>query len=159
MKIAMLIAASLLAGAVGSSCGDTTPPDASAPERARITPATAAATPAPPATPEAHPDDGRTTLEQIQRLVGPARCGSDSDCQSLALGASPCGGPEAYLPWSSAQTPPEQLEQLARHYRQQRSAYHAALGMLSNCRALRDPGSSCQRGSAAIGTCVAPAAN
>ncbi|MES2150993.1 MAG: hypothetical protein V4508_14535 [Pseudomonadota bacterium] len=140
MKIAISSAGALLGLALASSCAGQAP-----------------TTPVPAAS---RPDDGQATLEQIRRLVGPASCRASAECQSLALGSSPCGGPEAYLPWSSGQTPPKELAALAQRYRQQRAAYHQALGMQSDCRAPRDPGSSCERRPLnENGTCVAPAAN
>ena len=55
----------------------------------------------------APPDD---TLARIRALVGDAPCGGDADCHTLALGARACGGPEAWLAWSSAHTPRGELE-------------------------------------------------
>lgn len=109
------------------------------------------------------PDDGQATLRQIRTLVGEASCTASSECHTLALGARPCGGPEAYLPWSSAQTQAQALNDLAQRYRQERAASHAASGVLSDCRVIRDPGAVCQRrpgtAPAAAGTCVPPDAN
>jgi hypothetical protein len=103
-----------------------------------------------PATPPAPAD----TLAAIRALVGTAACSAPAQCQSLALGATACGSPESYLPWSSAVTDPKALARLAARYRQERTAFHTASGAVSDCRMRPDPGALCVRGS-----CVAPAAN
>jgi hypothetical protein len=86
------------------------------------------------------------TLAQIRALIGAAACTDASQCHTLALGARPCGGPQAYLPWSSAQTDGAALAGLGAQYRQEREAAIAASGELSTCRFLPDPGAVCRAG-------------
>lgn len=83
------------------------------------------------------------TLEQIRTLAANPACTSDNQCQALALGATPCGGPEAYLPHSLAHSDPKALQRLVQRYREERRAVHAASGMLSNCRVLPTPAVHC----------------
>ena len=108
-------------------------------------------------------DNGQATLSQIRALIGTPSCTASSQCQSLPVGATPCGSPEGYLPWSSAQTPAKALSELAQRYRQQRMAFHAASGALSDCRMAPDPGAVCQRlpgaAPAAAGICAPAGAN
>jgi hypothetical protein len=94
------------------------------------------------------PDD---TLARIRTLVGTAACGGDADCHTLGLGARACGGPEAYLAWSSAQTPRAELEALAARYRDERRALDQATGAESTCRFLPDPGAVCRAGACRLG--------
>jgi hypothetical protein len=92
------------------------------------------------------------TLAAIRQLVGTPACSVPAQCQSLALGATACGSPESYLPWSSAVSDPKSLAALAARYRAERTAVHAASGAVSDCRMRPDPGADCVRG-----LCIAPA--
>ncbi|MEC5163372.1 MULTISPECIES: hypothetical protein [unclassified Janthinobacterium] len=100
-----------------------------------------ATTSAPPAVPAAHAQD---TLRQIRAMVGAAPCGASTQCHTLALGAKACGGPEAYLAWSSAATREGALLALAARYRAQREAENVASPLLSDCRLVEDPGALCR---------------
>lgn len=114
-----------------------------------LTGAALASRPKAPSTPSTPtPDD---TLARIRALVGPAACGGDADCHTLGLGARACGGPEAYLAWSSAQTPRAELEALAARYRDERHAADRAAGAESTCRFLPDPGAVCRAGACRLG--------
>ena len=86
------------------------------------------------------------TLSRIRALVGDAACTDDCQCHTLALGARPGGGPQAYLAWSSACTDGAALALLAEQFRQERLAEIAASGALSDCRFLPDPGAVCRAG-------------
>jgi hypothetical protein len=90
--------------------------------------------------------DPNATLAQIRALVGTSGCTQDSQCHSLALGARACGGPESYLPWSSAQTPADALRALGERYKAEREAANRAGGMVSDCRFQPDPGAVCRAG-------------
>jgi hypothetical protein len=91
------------------------------------------------------------TLAQIQALVGTPSCSSDSQCHSLAVGAKPCGGPEAYLAWSSAHTNPEKIRALGERYAAERKAEGTRRGMVSDCRFQLDPGAQCRAGVCQLG--------
>ncbi|WP_323143012.1 hypothetical protein [Massilia phyllosphaerae] len=86
------------------------------------------------------------TLSRIRALVGDAACTDDCQCHTLALGARPGGGSQAYLAWSSACTDGTALALLAEQFRQERLAEIAASGALSDCRFLPDPGAVCRAG-------------
>lgn len=95
---------------------------------------------------------------QIRGLVGAASCTSSTECQSLALGAKPCGGPEFYLAWSNRQTALPPLHALAARYRQERMAANAESAVVSDCRMLGDPGARCQMSApSSAGQCVSRA--
>lgn len=86
------------------------------------------------------------TLAQIRALIGDAACTDSSQCHTLAIGARPCGGPQAYLPWSSARTDGAALAVLGERYRKEREVAIAATGEMSTCQFLPDPGASCRAG-------------
>ena len=97
------------------------------------------------------PAAGTDTLARIKALVGTPSCSSDAQCHTLALGARPCGGPDSYLPWSSAHTPEAELRALGDAYKEQQRAANAASGMMSTCRFLVDPGATCKAGTCQLG--------
>lgn len=86
------------------------------------------------------------TLAQIRALIGDAACTDSSQCHTLAVGARACGGPQAYLPWSSAVTDGAALAVLAARYKTEREAALAASGEMSTCQFLPDPGAVCRAG-------------
>jgi hypothetical protein len=86
------------------------------------------------------------TLARIRALVGTPGCSSDDQCHTLALGARPCGGPESYLPWSSAKTSPAEIQALGERYQEERRAANKASGGVSTCQFLMDPGAVCRAG-------------
>lgn len=89
---------------------------------------------------------GGDTLAKIRALIGNAACTDSSQCHTLPIGARPCGGPQAYLPWSSAKSDGAALAALGAQYRQEREAAIAASGELSTCGFLPDPGAVCRAG-------------
>jgi hypothetical protein len=105
-----------------------------------------AATARAPAKPKAPAAPAGDTLAQIRALIGDAACTDSSQCHTLAVGARPCGGPQAYLPWSSAKTDGAALAVLGERYRKEREAAIAASGELSTCQFLPDPGAVCKAG-------------
>ncbi len=90
--------------------------------------------------------DAPQLLGQIRSLIADTACTSHAECRTLALGVRACGGPEAYLPWSTARTDERKLAPLAAQYKSARAAQIAAAGELSDCRMLSDPGATCQAG-------------
>jgi hypothetical protein len=125
MRILILL---LLAGCAACSTGAT--PQAQQAPQARAT-----------------AQDGQgDTLARIRALVGTPSCSSDDQCHTLALGARPCGGPESYLPWSSAKTPPAEIQALGERYKEERRAANKASGGVSTCQFLMDPGAVCRAG-------------
>lgn len=97
------------------------------------------------------------TLAQLRALIGTAACGDNSQCHSLPVGARACGGPEAYLAWSSTATSADALQALAGRYKAQRQAKIAASGEMSDCRFFADPGAVCRTGTCQPGAGAAGA--
>lgn len=98
------------------------------------------------------PGDGAATLARIRALAGDAGCSASSQCRTLALGARACGGPEAYLPYSTAATDEKALRALGEQYKAEREAANKAGGMMSICRHEPDPGAVCQAGKCVLGS-------
>jgi hypothetical protein len=102
--------------------------------------------PSPVQTPLAKGEDAASLLVRIRNAIGPASCSDSTQCKTLAVGARACGGPEGYLPYSTAVKPSEALEDLAARHAESRRAAHAASGMMSTCVVVPDPGAVCMQG-------------
>jgi hypothetical protein len=94
---------------------------------------------------------GGDTLSRIRALAGEASCTESSQCRTLPLGAVPCGGPDAYLPYSTSRTDEKALLALGAQYKAERQAANKAGGLMSICRHLPDPGAVCTSGSCQLG--------
>lgn len=94
---------------------------------------------------------GGDTLARIRALVGGATCTESGQCRTLPVGAMPCGGPESYLPYSTAGTDEKALRGLGEQYKAARQAAHKTGGMMSICRHLPDPGAVCVSGRCQLG--------
>lgn len=82
--------------------------------------------------------------EQIGQLIGKGHCKKDADCRTLAIGLKACGGPEAYLAWSTANTDAQLLVAAAQRYANERRLQLDKPGALaSNCALVSDPGAHC----------------
>ncbi|MBY0236925.1 MAG: hypothetical protein K2W93_18225 [Burkholderiaceae bacterium] len=108
-----------------------------------------------PAAPEAKPMPSSTSSgknssqalwQQIQAEIGDAACDGPQQCHSVAVGAKACGGPDAYLAWSSKRSNEAKLRALVAAHAQARKDENATSGMVSDCRMVTDPGASCQAG-------------
>nr|WP_314608094.1 hypothetical protein [uncultured Janthinobacterium sp.] len=84
-------------------------------------------------------------LAQIQAEVGTAACDSTQQCQTIAIGAKACGGPERYLAWSSKNNDGKKLKALAQA-QAEASRKQQADGMMSTCSIVTDPGATCEAG-------------
>ena len=107
--------------------------------------------PAAPASAAANGATGGDTLARIRALAGGATCTESGQCRTLPVGAVPCGGPESYLPYSTAGTDEKALRALGEQYKAERQAANKAGGMMSICRHLPDPGAVCVSGSCQLG--------
>jgi hypothetical protein len=97
-----------------------------------------------------------TLLLAIRAEIGDAACDTDAQCRTVGVGSRPCGGPEAYLAWSSQpsrapapKTPAagdraERLQALVAQHREARRLEHERSGVLSDCRFSPDPGAVCR---------------
>ncbi len=116
--------------------------------------------PAAPNTPAAHAapaTSGQDTLSRIRALIGKATCSDNSQCRSLPVGARACGGPEAYLSYSSAGGNEAALRALAEQHQKDRQAANASSGMMSTCQFMPDPGAVCSAGTCQLGAGAAAA--
>ena len=91
------------------------------------------------------------TLQQIDTLIGSARCNTHADCNVIGVGAQACGGPAGYRAWSSLQTDRRQLEELVGREAALRRQELERLGMQSTCRILPVPAVTCQPAANATG--------
>ena len=79
----------------------------------------------------------------VAALIGDAACDSDSQCRTIGVGAKACGGPQAYLAWSSKRSDGAALQQAAAREASAARAAAEASGIMSNCAMVRDPGAYC----------------
>jgi hypothetical protein len=84
-------------------------------------------------------------LHAIQALIGPADCSADGQCRVIGVGARACGGPEAYLAWSSLQTSEKALRALVLADAEAKRLELERSGQLSDCRVLSVPVARCER--------------
>jgi hypothetical protein len=89
------------------------------------------------------PADSAQLLAKIRAEIGDAACESPDQCHSIGIGAKACGGPEAYLAWSSLRSDGETLRNLVAQHRAAREEENLRSGILSDCRVVPDPGASC----------------
>ncbi|MCE4539128.1 hypothetical protein LXT12_17900 [Pelomonas sp. P7] len=120
----------LLACAALASCAQT-PPTAAQPESARL-------------------------AKELQALIGPAACTSDSQCRTQAVGAKACGGPAGYVAWSVQGTDARALAELAARQSAAQRRELEASGLRSNCAVATDPGAACVAGRCQLAGAAGP---
>ncbi|TDM08155.1 MAG: hypothetical protein C4K60_01235 [Ideonella sp. MAG2] len=113
---------------------------------------TACAAPKPPAAAPAAPAQAATSsvpagsaalAQQVRDEIGLAECSSHAQCRTVGVGHRACGGPEAWLAWSTASTSDSKLKPLVEAYAEARRNEVARSGMMSICAMLPDPGAQC----------------
>jgi hypothetical protein len=109
--------------------------------------------PVAPAAP-AKGEDAAALLIRLRTMVGAAACTESAQCKTVAVGARACGGPEGYLPYSTATTSSGQLEALALRHAERRRAEVAASGELSTCNMVLDRGAICVAGTCQLRNAV-----
>ena len=92
------------------------------------------------------------TVADIRRLIGTPACSSNAQCRTLPVGALACGGPRAYLAYSTGHVDARRLQALAERSRAQGNAENARSGEMSVCRHLSDPGAVCVAGNCQLST-------
>lgn len=102
--------------------------------------ASCAQTPPPAAAPDA---ESARLGQELLTLIGPAACSADAQCRTVAVGAKACGGPSAYLAWSSEGTDAQRVAELAARQSAAHKRELQASGMRSNCAVVADPGARC----------------
>ena len=73
---------------------------------------------------------------ELEALIGDASCNTSQQCQSLAVGHKPCGGPSYFLPYSTKglkQDEISHLEALARESSELSKRWNELNPRLSNC--------------------------
>jgi hypothetical protein len=104
----------------------------------------AAAGPAAAAPSAAKPAAAIAALQaRISQEIGAARCERDGQCRTLAVGARPCGGPEAWLAYSASTGDAARLAAWAAEWTTLRQAQNTQDKLMSACQVLPDPGARC----------------
>lgn len=101
--------------------------------------------------------DSSGLLAAIGAEIGDAACDNTAQCRTLPVGAKACGGPEAYLAWSSKRSNEKTLRAMAEAQQAASRADNKRSGMASNCAIVTDAGASClppAAGGTASGTCT-----
>jgi len=94
---------------------------------------------------------GPQRLALVQTLIGSASCQTDAECRTVAIGHKSCGGPEAYLAWSTAVTNAEALAPAVADHNAAQQAAQVTDGRVSNCQFVVDPGAVCRAAPAPAG--------
>lgn len=76
--------------------------------------------------------------EEIELLVNSGVCSGNSDCDSIAFGSKACGGPKAYLAFSSSINV-ELLQQKVANYNALETAFNQKWGIISDCAVVMPP--------------------
>jgi hypothetical protein len=92
------------------------------------------------------------TVSEIKRLIGTPTCSDNAQCRSLPVGALACGGPQEYLPYSTAKTDEKALLALAERSKTERQAEIQRTGEMSICIHRPDPGAVCVAGACQLGS-------
>ena len=110
---------------------------------------------APTATPA--PAPGSASLaKQIKKEVGDAACDAPKQCETIAIGAKACGGPERYLAWSNKSSDGKQLTALVQAQAEASRKLQQADGMMCTCAIVTDPGATCEAGRCVLNKGIAP---
>lgn len=80
---------------------------------------------------------------RIVAEIGTAACQSSAQCRTLALGAQACGGPQAWLAWSSSESQEAALKALSEQLTTLQRQRHAQSAVASTCQYKADPGAWC----------------
>jgi len=76
--------------------------------------------------------------EEIELLVNSGVCSENSSCDSIAFGSKACGGPKAYLAFSSSINV-ELLQQKVVTYNALETAFNQKWGIISDCSVVMPP--------------------
>ncbi|GAA4357975.1 hypothetical protein [Kangiella marina] len=82
---------------------------------------------------------------QIKQVASIEGCTTHSDCALLPIGHKPCGGPEAYMPYSKTNSDVDRLESLGQAYSEQRRQYNQDNQIMGTCVVTPKPKVSCIR--------------
>lgn len=136
----LIVATSACSGVAGNDTGSE-----GKPVRAPVLASVPAPAPAPRPVAAATPAAGNL-MAQIKAEIGNAACDSSQQCRSLPVGQRACGGPEAYLPYSTKVSDAAKLQRLAAQQSAEQRDQNTRSGMISTCQAIMDPGATCSAG-------------
>ena len=88
-------------------------------------------------------DNSRPTMEEDQKalisskkiiedLAATSICNESTECEFIALGSKPCGGPWSYLVYSTS-IDVNKLESLVQDYNNNEAAFNLKWGVISDC--------------------------
>jgi hypothetical protein len=83
---------------------------------------------------------------RIDSMIGDARASTLAECSLAALGVRPCGGPRAYLAYSTAQTDSAALAALLAVYERLDRERNEAEGLVSTCELMLPPALALENG-------------
>ena len=101
------------------------------------------------------PTDGERVLaarDALTAAIGDAACTEALQCRTVSIGHQACGGPEAWLAWSTAAGKDAQIDALAASHRAARRTMVDRLGLQSTCAVVADPGAQCVAGRCRLGS-------
>lgn len=99
-----------------------------------------------PPPPSQNAVDSAALLRQIRAEIGDPVCDAPQQCDSIAVGAKSCGGPEGYLAWSSKVGNSKKLVNLVAQHALARKMEQERDGMVSDCMVVANPGAACVAG-------------
>ncbi|HEY8607923.1 MAG TPA: hypothetical protein VIM12_12485 [Noviherbaspirillum sp.] len=106
--------------------------------------------------------DGRRTIagdlqsemaeirHRIAQEIRDATAQREQQCRVLALGEKACGGPQAFLAYSTGASDERKLLELARQYAEAEQKYNRVTGAMSTCSYLMPPGVRLEKGQCTI---------
>ncbi len=86
---------------------------------------------------------------QIRDMIG-KDCSNSGQCEVIAFGSKPCGGPWEYLVYSSSDTDRELLIEKVNTYNQLQNEYNMKNGIGSDCAFVMPPEVTCTDGQCQI---------
>ena len=92
------------------------------------------------------PADLPSLGQALDQAIGDAACRADADCRTVPLGHRACGGPSSYRAYSLLGGQQARILALAQAQREAMRQQVERSGLVSDCRALADPGAQCQAG-------------
>lgn len=153
MRLALLLTSVLIAvGGAACGSGSSSVPSSATP----VSHIPTAVSNPPSSAPPASPASGAESLASVearldQMLASAARCSSDSECRSVAVGGKACGGPTGYRAYSSRLADPAAVEALARQEHELAMQAEREARRVSNCLMMADPGAHCEKQRCEIG--------
>lgn len=90
----------------------------------------------------ASPQDLYAQIQQAANIEG---CSTSADCGLLPIGNKPCGGPEAYMPYSKSNSDVDALEKMGQQYAEMRRQYNKDNQVMGTCVVTPKPNVSCIR--------------